>query len=182
MKKKTNKIEYITQIALYSAFIVVASKLEIRIYDTRIHFGNSMCLFSGLILSPLYAGLSSGLGSLIFDLLFYPSSFAFNLFFTFINKFALAFFCSLCFNKLKKIELNKILILILSGLLGQVSYIVLYLFKVFIEKHFFYKLNLTVVLTDIFLKAITSSLNAIIAIIVSTFLFLSLRNKIKYLK
>lgn len=176
------KIKYITQIALYAAFVVVTSKLEIRIYDTRIHFGNSMCLLSGFILPPLYAGLASGLGSLIFDLMFYPSSFILNLLFTFVNKFALAFVCSLLFNKLKRLELNKILTLILSGLLGQISYIILYLFKVFIEKYFFYNLNLTAVLTNILLKLITSSVNAVIAIIVSTLLYCVLGNKLKYLK
>ena len=182
MNKLNEKIKYITQIALYSAFVVVSSKLEIRLNDTRIHLGNSMCLLSAFLLKPLHAGLASGLGSLIFDLLFYPSSFAFNLFFTFINKFILAFTCSFLFNKLKQKRINILLNLIISGFVGQISYIFLYLFKTFIEKYYFYNLNINAVFTEIIIKLSASIVNAIFAIILSTLLFLSLDKKIKYIE
>lgn len=171
------KIKKITMIAILSAFIIVASKIEFRFFETRIHLGNSMCLLSAFLVSPISAGLSSGIGSMIFDLLFYQSDFSFNLFFTFVNKFLMSFICGICFNKIKNNSKNETMSIIFSAFLGEVVYIILYLLKTFFEKYIIFGLAFEVVMGNILVRLFSSSLNAIIAIIISTILYKSLKKQ-----
>ena len=65
-------IKKITLIGVMAAVVFVASQIQIRIplggSETRVHIGNGFCLLCGLLLGPFTGGLSSGLGSAIFDL------------------------------------------------------------------------------------------------------------------
>lgn len=172
-------IKRVTIIALFSALVLVASKIEFRIYDTRLHFGNTMCLLSGYVLNPLGAGLASGIGSLFFDILFYPNSFGVDFLITFINKFVMGFICSLVFNMLIKTKFDKTLSLVISGILGQLAYIILYIGKTFIERYYFVGIKQSSVLIPILLIRLgTSTINAIFAVTVSTILYKSLEKYI----
>lgn len=171
------KIKKITMIAILAAFIIVASKVEFRFLETRIHLGNSICLLASFLISPLSAGLASGMGSMIFDLLFYQSEFSFNLFFTFINKFLMSFVCGICFNRIKHTNKNELMSLIFSASLGEVVYIILYLLKTFFEKFIVFGIAFNVVMIDIVVRLFSSSLNAVIAIIISTILYKSLKKQ-----
>lgn len=172
-------IKLITIIALFAALVLVASKIEFRIYDTRLHFGNAMCLLSGFVLNPLSAGLASGIGSLFFDVLFYPNSFGVDFFITFINKFAMGFICSLSFNMLCKTKINKTMALVISGTLGQITYIILYIGKTFIERYYFIGIKQSSVLIPLLLVRLgTSTINAIFAVTISTILYKSLEKYI----
>ena len=172
-------IKTITLVALFAALVLVASKIEIRISDTRLHFGNAMCLLAGFVLNPLSAGLSAGIGSLFFDILFYPSSFGFDFLITFINKFAMGFFCSLVYSKLKHSTNHKTIILAVSGTIGELAYIILYIGKTFVERYFIVGIRQMEILIPILLVRLgASTINAIFAVIVSIILYKALE---KYL-
>ena len=63
--------------ALMAALTVVGSWLRITIPvdiggNTSFHLGNILCALSGILLGPWLGGLAAGLGSMLFDILFYP--------------------------------------------------------------------------------------------------------------
>lgn len=171
MIMNNKKIKNIIIISLFASLVLVFSKIEFRVVETRIHLGNSFCLLSGFILSPLSAGLSAGIGSLFFDLLFYPSSMPLEFVITFLNKFVMSFVCSYVYHLMLNKNINIKSNIILSGLLGQISYIVLYLLKTYIQRKYIILLSNEVVIAEIILKLGTSSVNAIFAIIISSILY-----------
>lgn len=139
--------------------------------ETRIHLGNSFCLLAGFVLSPINAGLAAGIGSLFFDLLFYPSSMPVEFLITFINKFVMAFTCSITYHFLSKKSLTIKTNIIISGFIGQASYIILYLFKSYIQRRIFLGLSQEIIITELLIKLGSSTLNAIFAIIISSILY-----------
>lgn len=177
------KIKNITLIALFAAFVLISSKIEIRITaDSRVHFGNAICLLSSFILNPISAGLSAGIGSLFFDLIWYPSSLPFNFLITFINKFVMSFVCGLVFKSLKNTNKNEIAILIISGLAGEIAYIILYLLKTFIDRYFIAGITqLSVLIPIILIKAGSSVINAIFAIIVSVIIYKPIKKYLNFI-
>lgn len=157
-------------ISLFAALVLIFSKIEFRVMETRIHLGNSFCLLSGFILSPISAGLSAGIGSLFFDLLFYPSSMPFEFIITFINKFVMSFTCSYMYALLLKKNINPKINIVLAGFVGQFSYILLYLLKTYIQRSLI-GFSQEIIMTELLLKLGTSTVNAIFAIIISSILY-----------
>ena len=155
--------------------LVIVSTM-IRVPSTRIHLGNTMCLFSGFLFMPMEAGLVAGLGSFIYDLLFYPGSTAFSLFFTLMNKFFMGFFTSLIFRMFGK---NKNMGLVVGGVIGEAVYIVLYMTKTYIEQHLILNVATNATYAIMIEKLGTSLINAAFAIIFSIILYKALYNKIK---
>lgn len=165
------KFKNIIIISLFAALVLVFSKIEFRFAETRIHLGNSFCLLSGFVLMPINAGLAAGIGSLFFDLLFYPSSMPAEFLITFINKFAMAFTSSIIYHSLIKNKINLKFNILLSCSLGQIVYIILYLSKTFIQRRYILGLAQEIVITELILKLGTSTINAIFAIIISSILY-----------
>ncbi|MDO5564145.1 MAG: ECF transporter S component [Eubacteriales bacterium] len=170
-QEKTFNVKDIASIGIMAALILISSKIEIVIGPSRIHMGNILCLFSAFYLKPLNAGLSSGLGSMFFDLLFHPGSFAFDFIITFINKFVLSFVASIIYNTKTISSTFYIFQYVFSGLCGQIAYIILYMLKTFIQQRFLLSLPMSTVLPIMLTKLGASSINAILAIIISTILF-----------
>ena len=74
-KVTTRKIVFT---ALMAALVCVASAIRVVIPidiggNTAFHLGNIFCALSGILLGPWLGGAASGLGSLIYDVLFYPA-------------------------------------------------------------------------------------------------------------
>ena len=64
--------------ALMAALVCVASAIRVVIPvdiggNTAFHLGNIFCALSGILLGPWLGGAAAGLGSLIYDVLFYPA-------------------------------------------------------------------------------------------------------------
>ena len=64
--------------ALMAALTVVGSAIRITIPldiagTTSFHLGNIFCALSGILLGPGLGGAAAGLGSLIYDVIFYPA-------------------------------------------------------------------------------------------------------------
>lgn len=153
------RLKTITTCALFAALVLVASKLEIRLFDSRFHLGNTFCLLAGLFLNPMAAGLSSGIGSALYDILFYANGLGFI--YTLINKFALAFVCALVF---KSISGKTVLRVIAACTIGQIVYIILYLGKTFVTNFFIAGMPLDAALPILVAKGGVSVTNAIVAI------------------
>ena len=166
-------------VSLFAALVLIFSKMEIRVMETRVHLGNSFCLLSGFILSPISAGLAAGIGSLFFDLLFYPSSMPAEFLITFLNKFIMSFACSLVYNSLLNKNLNVKANIIISGFIGQLAYIILYLLKTYIQRRYMLGLGQEVVIAELMVKLGTSTVNAIFAIIISSILYAPAKRAVK---
>lgn len=176
-KLNTKKL---TLVALFTALVFVFSAfLQVPITtpfgQTRFHLGNALCLLAGMLMTPAYGGLASGLGSVIFDLTnpIYISSAPF----TFINKFAMGYVTGLVYHKSK--EKNKINMFI-AGILGQLTYIILYLSKSFIKSRYLLDLSIEATMVEITQKAYVSLFNGVISVIFAVILASALKDKIKF--
>lgn len=164
-----DKIKNLTLVALFIALVVIGSRIYIGTHDTfRFHLGNSMCLLASFMLTPIYGGLAAGLGSMLFDIVFYPSGLMCIV--TFITKFLMSFISGLLFHGIfKKIKLNPRIII--SGSVGEVVYIILYGFKTYIERRYVLGMDIKAVMLILWPKMFTSVINGIIAVVISLILY-----------
>ena len=177
MKKLS--IRQVAFVGIMAALVYVTSaylqiNIPTAIGSTRLHMGNVMCLLSGLLLGPLQGGLAAGIGSMFFDLTnpMYIASAPF----TFAFKFLMAWICGIIAHKCGKEVLWKN---ILGAVIGAVSYVILYLGKSFIEDYFVLGLPLDVVMLTVGQKGLVSTVNGIIAAVVSVPLYMTLAPLLK---
>lgn len=173
MKKIT--VRQTAFVGILAAMVYVTSaylqiSIPTAIGATRLHMGNVMCLLSGLLLGPVKGGLAAGIGSMFFDLT-NPAYIA-SAPFTFSFKFAMAWICGMLS---RGHERKGNLWCVLGAVTGAFSYVVLYLGKSFIEDHFVLGLPLDAVLLTVSQKAVVSTVNGVIAALVSVPLYLALR-------
>ena len=173
MKKLS--IRQVAFVGIMAALVYVTSaylqiNIPTAIGSTRLHMGNVMCLLSGLLLGPFQGGLAAGIGSMFFDLTnpLYIASAPF----TFAFKFFMAWVCGMIAHKCGKEVLWKF---ITGAVVGAISYVILYLGKSFIEDHFVLGLPLDAVILTISQKGLVSTVNGIIAAVVSVPLYVTLR-------
>lgn len=164
---KNTSIRKVTMIGLMSALVFVGTHIRIKIPvgldGTMLHLGNVFCLLSGLIFGSVSGGLGAGLGSAIFDL---SSEYASDAWITFINKFAMGFVSGLLSKHLPK-NLNFTLAKTISALCGSLTYIILYIGKTYIYNRYIYSLPIEGVMAVVGVKAAVTSVNGLIAVIIS---------------
>ena len=174
MTKSRKKIYQLVIVGLMAALVFAGNYLQIKIPNgvliTRIHFGNSMCLLAGLLFGSMKGGLASGFGAALFDL--FDPVYIVSSPYTFISKFAMGFTAGKIRTSSKS---EKEMPAVLGGaIVGQLVYIVLYLIKSYF----------TIIIiggtteaawTAVGTNAITSSVNAVIAVAVSVPLYFALR-------
>ena len=73
-KLTTRKIVFV---ALMAALTCIGSYMRVVIPisvggNSAFHLGNIFCALSGILLGPWLGGFAAGLGSLLYDVLFYP--------------------------------------------------------------------------------------------------------------
>ena len=159
---KNKHIYNITLTALFTALVIVGSRIYVGTHDTfRFHLGNCMCLLSAFLLSPVYAGLASGIGSMLFDILFYP--FGLGCLVTFVTKFVMGYVAGIIFTKFTNP--------VFSGTIGEIAYIILYALKTYVERRYITGLPVEATIPILLGKVGASIVNAIVAIIVSNILF-----------
>jgi uncharacterized membrane protein len=177
----SNRTRKITFTALFAALVFIFSAFFQIPFATpfgqsRFHLGNVLCILSGILLNPLYGGLSAGLGSVIFDLtnpLYFSSAPT-----TFINKFLMGFVAGKVFEKSKSMSENKRVLF--ASILGQLTYIILYLLKTFIGSRYFMKLSREAVMAEVAQKGLVSLTNGVISVIVALVLYKVLKGRIKF--
>ncbi|MFI3207384.1 MAG: ECF transporter S component [Clostridia bacterium] len=170
MFKQKNSLHLIVLTSVMAALVFVSNfisvPIPVAIGDvTRIHLGNSICILAGLIAGPIGGGLAAGIGSGLYDLT-NPAYIA-SAPFTFAFKFVLAcipgLFMLLAKNK-------KFLMGIIGAILGQIAYIILYLSKSYFQGILEGSAP-EALIPSIITKFGTSTINAIIAVIVSVALY-----------
>lgn len=152
------KIKTLTLTALFTALVIIGSRIYVGTHDTfRFHLGNSMCLLSAFLLSPINAGFASGIGSMLFDIVFYPNGLGCLV--TLVTKFLMGYVAGVVFEKSNNV--------ILGGIIGEVVYIILYAIKTYVERRFILSMPLEGVIATLITKVGASVANAVAAIIVS---------------
>ncbi len=168
--KKRFDIHTLAVIGLLSALVFVFSWVQIPFGDVaRVHLGNGFCALAGLLFGPLVGGLSSGIGSMLFD--FTNPAYIAESWITFLTKFAIGFLAGLIARRgaptLKKD--------IAGAAVGSFAYVVLYLAKSFIIKFWIEGQAWGAVQTQLAAKAVTSCINAVAAVVVAVLLAKAMR-------
>lgn len=183
MNNYDKKIQLLAITSLFIALVIIASRIDYGTRDTfRIHLGNSMCLLAGFVLPPLYGGFAAGVGSMLYDFIFYPGKYVWSPYVTLITKFAMGFVAGLAFlaiNKLINSKQRKIknpVDVILGGIIGEIAYIILYGLKTFVEQKFVASENFIAVITSVSTKMGAAVINAISAVIISTIIYSAIRH------
>lgn len=155
-------------IGLLAALVFATSGLRITIPlpvdKAAIHFGNVMCVLSGLLLGPI-GGLASGIGSFFYDLTnpVYAPEAPITLF----NKFFIGFVSGLIahgFGRRGRSQgWNTV-----GAVAGSVSYVALYMAKSYLAGRYVFDLSSTsAMMAALAPKLITSLTNGIIACVVA---------------
>ena len=168
MKKFSFSLREMTLVGVLAALVFAASMLQIMIPTpidgTRIHLGNVMCLLSGLLLGPVGGGLAAGIGSMFFD--FTNPIFIESAPYTLVFKFLMAFVCGII-SWSGRAEARNTKRNIAAACCGATLYVILYLSKSFVFNVYFDRMEMATVMISISTKAVTSTINGIIAATVS---------------
>lgn len=174
----TKRLVYI---ALFTALVYIFSRFfQIPVVtpfgQTRFHLGNVFCILAGILMGPGYGGLAAGLGSALFDL-FDPVYFT-SAPITFITKFALAFVAGAIYRKRSELVDKKRLVI--AAILGQLTYVFLYLLKTYITNKFVMGFTNEAVMAELIPKAGVSLFNALISVIIAFILAMPLLKSVKF--
>ncbi len=179
-KKRKFSINQLTVIGLMSAMVFVATNFRIEIPTplgkTMLHLGNVMCLLSGLMFGGVMGGLSAGFGSAIFDL--FNPDFAPEFWITFILKFAMGFIAG-SISHMNNYKGENKSVNIIAAITGAAAYVALYITKTIILQYFILESKWEAVIAVAGTKLIVSSVNAVIAVIASITLMLSIYPALK---
>ena len=152
-----------------AAIICVITTFRIPLGQSKVHFANSMCLLSGLLLGPVWGGTAAGLGSAIYDVLLGGYSF-FDALITFVSKFAMAWVTGILYRTwvLKKEEKSwkeNLLPLVVSCVLGALTYVALYMLKTWLFKLYVEPVPVDTIPGIMVAKLIPSLVNAAFAVV-----------------
>lgn len=168
---KDKKIIKLVAIGLMAALCYVGNYIQIPLFtDTRIHFGNVFIIMSGLLFGAVPGGLAGGIGSAIYDL--FDPRFVLSAPTTFLTKFAMGFVCGYFAKSQKRLGSDKLHITI-SGILGQLTYVILYTSKSYLEMRIVGN-GAAAAFAEAARKFGVSSINAVIAVAVAVPLYFAL--------
>lgn len=167
MTKKWS-IYKIALLGLMAALVFATSGLRITIPlpvdKAAVHFGNVMCVLSGLLLGPI-GGLAAGLGSCLYDL--FNPLYAPEAAITFINKFFIGFVAGLIAWHKGRGGLDQKWNIV-GAVSGSVTYVALYMFKSWVMGKYVFDLTEgSAMMIALAPKFITSLTNGIIACVVA---------------
>ena len=169
--------------AMMAAIICVITIFRIPLGQSKVHFANSMCLLSGLLLGPVWVGTAAGLGSAIYDVFLGGYGFL-DALITFVSKFAMAWVTGILFRTwvLKKAEKNwkkDLLPLIVSCVLGALTYVALYMLKTWIFKMYVEPVPADTLPAVMLAKLGPSLINAAFAIVTAPIFYHAVRPALK---
>ena len=166
-------------VALMIGLVYVGSLISFYIpvgigTPTRLHLGNGFCLLSGLILGPIWGGFAAGVGSVFLDLT-NPAYIA-GAPITFIFKFLMGAVCGAIAMDKSGHGINKRKNLI-GGILGQLTYIVLYIGKTFLSLNLLFGVPKEGAWGVLATKLGSSVINAVFAVLISMALMLVINSR-----
>lgn len=160
-------------IGLMSALVYVGNYLSIPLpNEARVHLGNSLCLLAGLLFGSVRGGLSSGIGAALYDL-FSPLYFT-SAPYTFLSKFSMGFVCGILRTHIKNEKLGAVV----AAVLGQLTYIVLYLGKKLVAQ-LMLGANLKTAIAAVSVNAVSSLINGVLACVIAIPLYFALSAALK---
>ena len=188
--KNRGSIYKVVTVGLLGALVFVSNYLSfpipVPVGDiSRVHLGNVFCLLAGFVMGPVGCGLASVIGAMLYDLT--NPAYVASAPFTFLFKFLLAFVCGIIAHRgrLSGSMLGECTIstprYFVAAIAGSVTYIALYLAKSFV----------TALLEGsapeaagiaLITKLATSSVNAVLAIVISVPLAAVIKKALKSAK
>ena len=168
--------------ALMAALTVAGSSFRVKVpLDisgfSAFHLGNIMCALSGILLGPWLGGAAAGLGSLIYDVIFYPAYIS-ECWITFLTKGAYGLVAGLVILTGKK-EANYIKS-VLATLAGALTYAVLYLAKTYFYSGLLVKgLTPDAAWLSVLSKVPATIFNAVVALVFAPVLATAIRKALK---
>lgn len=177
--EKNYTTKKIAIVALMIGLVYVGSLISFYIpvgigTPTRLHLGNGFCLLAGLILGPIWGGFAAGVGSVFLDLT-NPAYIA-GAPITFIFKFLMGAVCGAIAMDKSGHGLNKRKNLI-GGILGQLTYIVLYIGKTFLSLNLLLGVPKEGAWATLATKLGSSVINAVFAVLISMALMLVINSR-----
>ncbi|KGF06520.1 hypothetical protein HMPREF1634_08780 [Tissierellia bacterium S7-1-4] len=177
--EKNYTTKKIAIVALMIGLVYVGSLISFYIpvgigTPTRLHLGNGFCLLAGMILGPIWGGFAAGVGSVFLDLT-NPAYIA-GAPITFIFKFLMGAVCGAIAMDKSGHGLNKRKNLI-GGILGQLTYIVLYIGKTFLSLNLLFGVPKEGAWATLATKLGSSVINAVFAVLISMALMLVINSR-----
>ena len=175
-EKRTFDTRTIAVIGVLAAMVFALTYVGIDIPSPlgkcKIHFGNIMCILSGLLFGPVTGGLAAGIGSTLFDLT--DPSWAPEFWITFINKFAMGCVAGLVYRRLTVGgPQNRTWI---SALCGSLTYSFLYISKNILSGHFINRFTWQTAIWETgIVKLPVTLVNGVLAVVCASLLCLALR-------
>ena len=182
-KNNSNVITKIVFSGVMAAIICVVTMFRIPLGQSKVHFANSMCLLSGLLLGPVWGGTAAGLGSAIYDVVLGGYSF-FDALITFVSKFAMAWVTGILFKAWvtrhgEKSWKETLLPLVIACVIGALTYVALYMLKTWIFKLYVEPVPVETIPTVMVAKLIPSLINAAFAVVTAPIFFHAVRPALK---
>ena len=179
-QKKYFSVHNIALIGILAAMIFALTKfisipIPSPLGKTALSVGNAMCILSALLFGPVTGGLAAGIGNALVDLS--DPAWAPEFWITFINKFMMAFVAGLI---MTKVNLKENIRIWVAGLLGALTYCLLYVAKNIISGVFVKGFTWDVaILETLSLKLPVTLINAIIAMVCAGLLYLALKRPLQ---
>lgn len=179
-KKKFFSVRNIALLGVLTALVFVMTYIGIDIPSplgkTKLHFGNVMCLLSGLVFGPGIGALAAGCGSALFDL--QDPVWAPEFWITFINKAAMTLVAGLIMHRCRfGTEKTRVWA---AGLCGTLTYCVMYVLKNIFSGHFIKGFSWEIAVTETLVtKLPVTCINGVMAVVVAGVLTLALRPSLK---
>jgi len=184
MQQRKTLVQIVT-VGLMAALVFVSSQISIPVPSvigiSRLHLGNIFCLLSGFILGGWRGGLAAGIGSFLYDLT--NPAYAAEAPITFCTKFLLAFVCGVVSTLLHCADEADVhgrwVRCIAAAVCGSLTYVILYLSKALITDLLFLRTEWETAMIDVGTRAVTSLINALLAVIISVPLYRALAQALK---
>ena len=166
-----------------AAIICVITIFRIPLGQSKVHFANSMCLLSGLLLGPAWGGAAAGLGSALYDVMLGGYGLL-DALITFVSKFAMAFATGILFRawtrKNAEDDWKKNLPpLVVSCVIGALTYVALYMLKTWLFKMYVEPVPPETIPTVMVAKLIPSLINAAFAVVTAPIFYHAVRPALK---
>ena len=168
-KNNSTVITRVVFTGVMAAIICVITTFRIPLGQSKVHFANSMCLLSGLLLGPVWGGAAAGLGSAIYDVMLGGYGF-FDALITFASKFAMAFVTGILYRawtgKNAEDDWKKNLLpLAAACVAGALTYVALYMLKTWLFKMYVEPVPADTIPGIMVAKLIPSLINAAFAVV-----------------
>ncbi len=167
-------------IGMMAAIIFVVNYLRIPFMGTSLHLTNGLCALAGLLLGSGAGFLAAGIGSFLFDIV---AGYGVESLITFVSKGAIAFIAALIGHKAASNETLSSkghLTIIIAGVIGAFTYVLLYMLKTFIFGLTVKGLTMDATIVSMFSKLPGSVINAVFAAIISPIALNALRPAVKH--